>query len=110
MSLAKEGDVVKVHYVGKLDSGEQFDSSEGREPLQFTVGAGQVIKGFDDAVTGMAIGDKRSVNIPPEEAYGQRSEELIFNFPKDKFPEGFEFTEGAQVQLQDQTEILYLLP
>ena len=64
MQTAKNGDQVKVHYTGKLTSGEQFDSSAGREPLEFTVGAGQMIKGFDAAIPGMKIGDKKTINIP----------------------------------------------
>ena len=60
MQQVKNGDVVKVHYTGKLTNGEQFDSSEGREPLEFTVGGGQMIKGFDDAMPGMSIGQKKT--------------------------------------------------
>ena len=102
MSIAKQGDTVKVHYVGTLNDGTQFDSSEGREPLEFSVGAGQVIKGFDESVTGMNIGDTKDVNIAPEEAYGPRMEELVISFPKERFPEGMELTPGAQIYLQDQ--------
>ena len=82
MKQVKEGDVVKVHYTGKLVNGEQFDSSAGREPLEFTVGAGQMIKGFDDAMPGMNLGEKKTINIAPEDAYGPRSEEAIIEFPK----------------------------
>ncbi|MCB0709390.1 MAG: FKBP-type peptidyl-prolyl cis-trans isomerase, partial [Chitinophagaceae bacterium] len=82
MKQVKAGDVVKVHYTGKLVNGEQFDSSVGREPLEFTVGAGQMIKGFDAALPGMIIGDKKTINIAPEDAYGPRSEEAIIDFPK----------------------------
>ena len=76
MSTAKKGDHVKVHYTGKLTSGEQFDSSSNKEPLAFTVGAGQMIKGFDEAIPGMAVGDKKTINISPENAYGH----LILNW------------------------------
>ena len=65
MEQVKDGDVVRVHYTGKLTNGEQFDSSEGREPLEFTVGAGQMIKGFDDAMPGMSVGEKKTINILP---------------------------------------------
>lgn len=102
MSVVKSGDTIKVNYVGTLDDGSVFDSSEGREPLEFTVGGGQVIKGFDDAVEGMDIGNTVNVHIPSEEAYGPRQDELMFNFPKERFPDGFEFTVGAQIHLQDQ--------
>ena len=86
MQQVKEGDVVKVHYTGKLTNGEQFDSSVGREPLEFTVGAGQMIKGFDAAMPGMNIGEKKTINIAPEDAYGARSEEAIIEFPKTNVP------------------------
>ena len=77
MNKAKKGDHVKVHYKGKLTSGEQFDSSEGREPLAFTVGAGQMIKGFDDAIPGMEPGEKKTITIAPENAYGEKNKEAI---------------------------------
>ena len=86
MQLVKNGDKVKVHYHGKLTSGETFDSSEGRSPLEFEVGGGMVIKGFDDGVTGMSTGEKKTLNIPFDEAYGPRNPEMIIEFPKDKFP------------------------
>jgi FKBP-type peptidyl-prolyl cis-trans isomerase 2 len=86
MQQVKNGDKVKVHYHGKLTSGETFDSSEGRSPLEFEVGGGMVIKGFDDGVTGMSAGEKKTLNIPFDEAYGPRNPEMIIEFPKDKFP------------------------
>ena len=98
----KEGDTISVHYTGKLDDGTVFDSSVGREPLQFTVGAHEVIPGFEDGALGMAIGDKRDVVIQPEEAYGPYIEELVKTLPRSAFPPnvnpaiGFEFA----VQLQ----------
>ena len=72
MSHAKSGDTVQIHYTGTLEDGTQFDSSQGREPLEFEVGSGQVIPGFDKAVEGMAVGDSKSVRIEPDEAYGPR--------------------------------------
>src|SRR5210317_2342504 len=74
MSQAKSGDTVQIHYTGTLDDGTQFDSSQGREPLEFEVGSGQVIPGFDKAVEGMAVGDSKSVRMEADEAYGQRHE------------------------------------
>lgn len=68
--MIKSGDKIKVHYTGTFDNGEVFDTSEGKEPLEFTVGANQVIKGFDKAVIGMKIGEEKQIKIPPEEAYG----------------------------------------
>lgn len=86
MQQVKKGDTVKVHYHGKLTDGTTFDSSEGREPLEFEVGGGMVISGFDNGVTGMTIGEKKTVHIPAEEAYGPSREDLIMEFPKDRFP------------------------
>ena len=86
MQQVKSGDTVKVHYHGKLTDGTTFDSSAGREPLEFEVGSGMVIKGFDDGVTGMKIGDKKTINIPVDEAYGPKQEEMLVEFPIDQFP------------------------
>ncbi len=80
MSTAKKGDIVKVHYTGKLNSGEQFDSSKGRSPLQFTVGAGQMIPGFDAAIPGMAIGEKKTINIAPAMGMVKKMKTLSLNF------------------------------
>lgn len=102
MSEAKKGDHVKVHYTGKLTSGEQFDSSAGREPLAFTVGAGQMIKGFDDAIPGMVVGDKKTINIAPEHAYGEKNEEAIIEFPLSNIPEGMKLEPGMKLQLQNE--------
>ena len=86
MQQVKKGDTVKVHYHGKLTSGETFDSSEGKEPLEFKVGEGSVIKGFDEGVMGMKIGDKKTIQVPIEDAYGPKNEEMLIEFPKDRFP------------------------
>ncbi len=87
MQQVKQGDKIKVHYHGKLTDGTTFDSSEGRSPLEFEVGSGAVIPGFDEGVMGMAVGDKKTINIPAEQAYGPRVQELVMDFPKDRFPE-----------------------
>jgi len=102
MSQAKSGDTVKIHYTGTLDDGTQFDSSSGREPLQFTLGSGQVIPGFEKAVEGMAVGDSKSVNIPPEQAYGPRHEQMIQEVPKTALPNDLEPVEGMALQAQGQ--------
>ena len=84
----KAGDTVAVHYVGTLGDGTQFDSSHDRgETLGFTVGAGQMIMGFDNAVVGMKVGEIKTVTLPPEEAYGPYLEELLIEFSRDELPE-----------------------
>ncbi|MFN4285897.1 MAG: peptidylprolyl isomerase [Lacibacter sp.] len=98
---AKKGDTVRVHYTGRLTTGEQFDSSAGREPLEFEVGAGMMIKGFDDAVVGMAVGDKKTVTLQPDEAYGERHEEMIIDFPRAQFPEDLIPEVGMQLMLNN---------
>lgn len=94
---AADGDLVAVHYRGTLDDGTEFDSSAGREPLEFELGSGQVIAGFDDAVRGLAVGESVTVRIPPADAYGPRSDDAVIPVPIDQAPEGLEA--GDQVQL-----------
>ena len=98
MSQAKAGDTVKIHYTGTLDDGTQFDSSKGRDPLEFEVGSGQVIPGFDKAVEGMAVGDTKTVNIPVEDAYGPRHDEMIQEVPKSALPDEVEPAVGMGLQ------------
>jgi peptidylprolyl isomerase len=99
MTEAREGDTVRVHYTGTLANGSVFDSSRGREPLEFTLGEGRVIAGFDEAVTGMTPGEERQVTIPADEAYGSHREELVITISRDQFPEGMEPAVGLQLQL-----------
>ena len=80
---AQNGDTVRVHYTGRLESGNVFDSSAGGEPLEFQVGAGQVIPGFDEGVRGMAVGDKKTVEIEADDAYGQRVEQLVSSISRE---------------------------
>ena len=87
MAVAKKGDKVSVHYTGKLNDGTVFDSSEGREPLAFELGAGQMIPGFDAGVEGLALGEKKTIEIKSDQAYGQKNSELIFDVPKNQLPE-----------------------
>ncbi|EPR38710.1 peptidylprolyl isomerase FKBP-type [Desulfovibrio sp. X2] len=87
MAQAKNGDVVKVHYTGKLSDGTVFDSSEGRDPLEFTLGEGMVIEGFEKAVVGLAPGEKREATFGPDEAYGSYDESLSCAVPRDQIPE-----------------------
>lgn len=100
MQEAKTGDTVRVHYTGKLGDGEVFDSSEGRDPLEFTLGEGRVIPGFEQAVTGMTPGDEQRVTIPADEAYGQRRDDLELVVPRTELPEDLEPDVGQQLQLQ----------
>lgn len=101
MQQVKNGDKVRVHYHGKLTNGETFDSSEGREPLEFEVGAGMVIKGFDDGVTGMSVGEKKTVNIPVDNAYGPRNDEMVIEFPKDRLPQDMQLEEGMPLMMSN---------
>ena len=86
MTEVRRGCNVKVHYTGTLDDGSVFDSSEGGEPLSFAVGSGQVIVGFDEAITGMKVGESKTVNIPCAKAYGERNDEMIIQAPIDQVP------------------------
>src|ERR1700712_4132464 len=102
MQQVKKGDVVKVHYTGKLTNGEQFDSSTGRSPLEFTVGAGQMIKGFDNAMPGMSVGEKKTVNISPDEGYGHTSDDAIIEFPRQNVPPDRPLEVGIKLELRDE--------
>ena len=101
MQQVKNGDKVRVHYHGKLTNGETFDSSEGRAPLEFVVGAGMMIKGFDAAVLGMQQGEKKTVNIPAAEAYGEYEEDLLMEFPRDQFPKDLKPEVGMQLTMSN---------
>ena len=100
MSKAKNGDKVKVHYTGKFKDGEVFDSSLEREPLEFTIGKGQVIPGFEQAVEGMSPGDTKTTDIPPEKAYGPRHEEMVTEVEKNRFPADMDPKVGQRLQLR----------
>lgn len=101
MQQVQKGDTVNVHYHGRLNDGTTFDSSEGREPLKFTAGSGQVIKGFDDAVMDMKPGDKITVNIPVHEAYGERRDDMMMEYPKSDFPAEMAPEVGMELQMGD---------
>ena len=100
MTQAKAGDTVRIHYTGTLDNGTRFDSSEGREPLEFNLGGGQVIPGFDAAVDGMAVGESKTVTIPATEAYGERHEQLVQQVPREMLPDTIDPAVGMQLQSQ----------
>lgn len=99
MQVAKKGDQVKVHYTGRLTDGTIFDSSEGRDPLAFEVGAGMMIKGFDAAVDGMALGAKVTAEIPAAEAYGEAREDMIIDVPRANLPKDLNPQVGQQLAM-----------
>lgn len=102
MSVATKGNAVKVHYTGKLQNGTVFDSSANREPLEFTLGDGNMIKGFDTAVEGMEVGQEKSVTIPCGEAYGEKREDMMLEIPKTQVPEHITPEIGMELSLQNQ--------
>jgi peptidylprolyl isomerase len=100
--VAKTGDTVRVHYTGRLDDGNVFDSSEQREPLELTLGEARVIPGFQQAVVGMAPGTTKTAEIPSSKAYGDRQEEMVVNFDRQQIPPTIAPEPGQQVQLQTE--------
>lgn len=99
MSQAKKGDNVKIHYKGTLEDGSVFDTSEGRDPLGFTIGSGQVIPGFEEAVMGMSTGESKNVTIPAAKAYGPRNDELLLPIPRNQVPADINPEVGQQLQM-----------
>ncbi len=99
MSDAKTGDTVRIHYTGTLADGSTFDSSAGRDPLEFTLGSGQVIPGFDKAVTGMTVGDEKTVEIVADDAYGPLNPDAQQAFPRDQVPDDIPLEIGTRLQL-----------
>jgi peptidylprolyl isomerase len=102
MEKAKNGDKVKVHYHGRLNDGTIFDSSEGRDPFEFEVGRNMVIKGFDEGVKGMAIGEKKTISIPVEDAYGPEDPQMIMDFPINEFPADLKPEVGMQLNMSNE--------
>ena len=96
---AKPGDTVRVHYTGTLDDGTEFDSSAGRDPLEFTLGAGQVVPGFDAAVTGMRLGEKKTITIPAADAYGEPRQDLLLTVPRAQVPPNMNPRVGQRLQV-----------
>jgi peptidylprolyl isomerase len=97
--MIADGKTVRIHYTGTLNDGTQFDSSAGRDPLEFETGSGMVIPGFDSAVRDMLIGGKKTVTIPAAEAYGEAREEMIGDLPKDRFPPEMQLAVGMPLQM-----------
>jgi peptidylprolyl isomerase len=101
-NIVKPGDTVRVHYTGTLSDGSEFDSSRKREPLEFTVGAGELIPGFESAVIGMKPGEKKSITLPPEQAYGPHRPELVAEIPRSEFPASLMPVVDQQVEVHTQ--------
>ncbi|MEQ3672486.1 peptidylprolyl isomerase [Pseudophaeobacter sp.] len=100
MTEVKNGDTVRIHYTGTLADGSVFDSSEGRDPLEFTVGSGQVIAGMDAGLPGMAVGDKKRLEIPSADAYGPLNPEARQAIPREGIPDDIPLELGTQLQMQ----------
>jgi peptidylprolyl isomerase len=105
MTEAKDGATVRVHYTGKLDDGQVFDSSREREPLEFTLGGGQVIPGFEAAVRGMGPGEEKTVRIPADEAYGERRDDMVMVVERERIPENIEPDVGQQLQIAQGNQV-----
>ena len=103
MTTAKTGDTVRIHYTGTLQSGEAFDSSDGREPLEFVVGGGQIIPGLDKALPGMAVGETKTVEVPCAEAYGEADPNARQDVPRASIPAEIPVAPGLQLQMQTQS-------
>jgi peptidylprolyl isomerase len=102
MSKVQDGNFVQVHYTGTLENGDVFDTSKDRGPLEFQMGSGQIIPGFEQHVRGMAVNETKSFSLPPEQAYGQRDEGLLREFPRSQTPEGFDPQVGQTVALMTE--------
>ncbi|MFO7980424.1 MAG: peptidylprolyl isomerase [Candidatus Aminicenantes bacterium] len=98
----KKGDKVKLHYTGRLEDGKVFDSSKDREPIQFEAGAGEIIKGLDEAIIGMEPGEKKDISVASDNAYGNYDKKLLIDIPKDKLPEDVKPEKGAILNLVDK--------
>ncbi len=109
MSEAKNGDNVQVHYTGKLDDGTVFDSSEGRDPLEFQLGAGNVIPGFEAAVVGMQEGETRKTHIAPEDAYGPYRDDMVIVVPRSEFPPDIQPEVGQQLQVHQENDQAFVV-
>jgi peptidylprolyl isomerase len=97
--IAEKGKKIRVHYTGTLSDGEVFDSSRGRTPLEFTVGAGQMIPGFDSGVVGMKVGEERTLVLPPDQAYGSKRDDMVFTVSRDVMPKNYEPSVGDSLQM-----------
>ncbi|MBU0485889.1 MAG: peptidylprolyl isomerase [Proteobacteria bacterium] len=103
MSQAKAGDVVSVHYTGSLTDGTVFDSSNERDPLELELGSGMVIEGFDEALVGMKVGEKKTVKIPVAKAYGEHNPDMVMQFDRDQFPPEIDPVIGQKIELNHES-------
>ncbi|MFY9705142.1 MAG: peptidylprolyl isomerase [Desulfobacterales bacterium] len=109
MSTAKTGDTVKVHYTGRLDDDTVFDTSRGKTPLQFTIGEGNLIKGFEKGLIGMEVGEKKNLVIPPEEAYGQNDKKLTTKVSRSHLPDSVQPAIGMQLQVKQKDGSIFVV-
>lgn len=110
MKQAKYGDTVKVHYTGKLEDGTVFDSTKDRDPVQFTIGSGQVIPGFEQAVIGMNLDESKTVTIPMDKAYGAHREDMVLVVARNRFPRNMRLEAGQELQiLLDDGQSMFVL-
>ena len=109
MALAKHGDTVNVHYTGRLEDGSTFDTSVEREPLQFTIGRGEMIPGFEQAVVGMSPGELRTVKIPTDEAYGPYRKEMVLVADRGQFPAGFKPEVSQHLQIRREDGVIFFV-
>ncbi len=109
MAPAKQGDIVQVHYTGKLEGGTVFDSSRSRHPLRFTLGEGQVIPGFEQAVAGMNVGDRKTTIIPVEQAYGPRRADLVVTMNRENLPPNTNVEVGQRLEITQADDRTFLV-
>jgi len=102
VAQAKQGDKVKVHYTGRFEDGTVFDTSDGRDPIEFTIGSGRIIPGFDKGVRGMVVGERKTVEVPPDQAYGEHHQRLVAKVKASEFPKDITPRLGQQLQTQDK--------
>ncbi len=107
MRVAKKGDTVKVHYTGRLENGEIFDSSADKSPLNFIIGQREVIKGFDEAVEGLSVGEEITVTIEAEKGYGKSNQDLIQKVKRNEMPDGLDYSVGNQIEITNQDGSLF---
>lgn len=106
MARAKQGDTVTVQYVGKLPDGTVFDTSYERGPLQFTIGQGQIIPGFEQAVIGMEVGENKNITLEPDQAYGPHMAEMVLEVERERFPEDIQPEVGQLLQVQQAGQVI----